>query len=39
MKTIVSAVVALSVMLDTAAAASALDTERFWKNHATSGER
>ena len=39
MKTIFSALIALSVLAGIAAPASALDADKFWKEHATSGER
>jgi hypothetical protein len=39
MKTIISAVLALSVLAGIASSASALDADRFWKEHPTSGER
>lgn len=39
MKAIISAVLALSVLAGIASSASALDVERFWKEHPTSGER
>jgi hypothetical protein len=39
MKTIITAPIALSVLAGVASSASALDTEKFWRDHATSGER
>ena len=39
MKTLVSALVALSVLAGIAAPASALDTKKFWDEHPTSSER
>jgi sterol desaturase/sphingolipid hydroxylase (fatty acid hydroxylase superfamily) len=39
MKTIVSALVALSVLAGIAAPASALDAKKFWDEHPTSGQR
>jgi hypothetical protein len=39
MKTILSAIIALSLLTGVAASASALDTQKFWQDHATSGER
>lgn len=39
MKTIVSAVVALSVLAGIAAPAGAFDSGQFWKEHPTSGQR
>jgi hypothetical protein len=39
MKTILSAVVAFALLTGVAASASALDTQKFWQDHATSGER
>jgi|RhiMethySRZTD1v2_1073278.scaffolds.fasta_scaffold1644910_2 hypothetical protein len=39
MKTLVSILVALSVLAGVAGAANALDGKRFWDEHATSGER
>lgn len=41
MKTIVSAVLALSVLASVAAApaAAAFDAKKFWEEHPTSGER
>jgi hypothetical protein len=39
MKTILSALLALSVLAGIAASASAFDGDQFWKDHATSGER
>jgi hypothetical protein len=39
MKTILSALLALSVLTGVAASASALDARTFWEQHATSGER
>jgi hypothetical protein len=39
MKTIVSALVALSVLAGIAAPASALDAKRFWDEHPTGSER
>jgi hypothetical protein len=39
MKTILSALLALSVLAGIATSASAFDGEKFWKEHATSGER
>jgi hypothetical protein len=39
MKTIVSVAIALSVLAGIASSASALDTQKFWQDHATSGER
>ena len=39
MKTILSALLALSVLAGIASSASAFDGDKFWKEHATSGER
>ncbi len=39
MKTIVSALIALSVLVGIAGSANALDAKRFWDEHPTSGER
>jgi hypothetical protein len=39
MKTIISALVALSVLAGIAAPASALDARTFWDQHPTSGQR
>jgi hypothetical protein len=39
MKTILSAIIALSVLTGVAASANAFDAQKFWDNHATSGER
>jgi hypothetical protein len=39
MKTILSALLALSVLAGIASSASAFDSDKFWKDHATSGER
>jgi hypothetical protein len=39
MKTIVSALVALSVLAGIAAPASALDAKKFWDEHPTGSER
>jgi hypothetical protein len=39
MKTILAALLALSVIASVAPSASALDVQKFWQNHATSGER
>jgi hypothetical protein len=39
MKTILSAFLALSVLAGVATSASALDVQKFWQDHATSGER
>ena len=39
MKTIVSVLVALSVLAGVAGAANALDVKKFWDEHPTSGER
>ena len=39
MKTIVSVLIALSVLVGVAAPANALDAKRFWDEHPTSGER
>ena len=39
MKTIVSALIALSVLASLAGSANALDAKRFWEEHPTSGER
>jgi hypothetical protein len=39
MKTIVSALIALSVLAGIAAPASALDAKKFWDEHPTSSER
>jgi hypothetical protein len=39
MKTILSALLALSVLAGVATSASALDAQKFWQDHATSGER
>ena len=39
MKTIVSALIALSVLVGVAGPANALDAKRFWDEHPTSGER
>ena len=39
MKTIVSALIALSVLAGIAAPASALDVKKFWDERPTSGER
>jgi hypothetical protein len=39
MKTILSAIIALSVLTGVAASANAFDTQKFWQDHATSGER
>jgi hypothetical protein len=38
MKTIASILIALSVLAGVASSASALDVEKFWRDHATSGE-
>jgi hypothetical protein len=38
MKTIISALVALSVLAGIAAPASALDAEKFWAEHPSSGQ-
>ena len=39
MKTIVSVLVALSVLAGVAGSANALDAKKFWDEHPTSGER
>jgi hypothetical protein len=39
MKTILSAILALSVLAGIASSANAFDGNRFWQDHATSGER
>jgi hypothetical protein len=39
MKTIVSALIALSVLVVVVGPANALDAKRFWDEHPTSGER
>jgi hypothetical protein len=39
MKIIFSALLAVSVLAGIASSASAFDADRFWKEHATSGER
>jgi hypothetical protein len=39
MKTILSALIALSVLVGAVAPANALDAKRFWDEHPTSGER
>lgn len=39
MKTIVSALLALSVLAGVAGSANALDAKKFWQEHSTSGER
>jgi ABC-type uncharacterized transport system permease subunit len=39
MKTIVSALIALSVLAGIAGSANALDVKKFWDEHPTSGER
>jgi hypothetical protein len=39
MKTIVSILVALSVLVGVAGSANAVDGKRFWEEHPTSGER
>ena len=39
MKNILSALLALSVIAAVASSASALDAQKFWQEHATSGER
>jgi hypothetical protein len=39
MKTILSALLALSVLAGIASSASAFDSDKFWRDHATSGER
>jgi hypothetical protein len=39
MKTLVSALIALSLLAGVVSSASALDAEKFWKDHPTSGER
>ena len=39
MKTILSALIALSVLAGVAASANALDAKKFWDEHPTSGER
>jgi hypothetical protein len=39
MKTILSALLALSVLTGVAASANALDARTFWEQHSTSGER
>jgi hypothetical protein len=39
MKTIVSALIALSVLVGVAGPTNALDVKRFWDEHPTSGER
>ena len=39
MKTIVSALIALSVLAGVAGWANALDVKKFWDEHPTSGER
>jgi hypothetical protein len=39
MKTIVSILVALSVLAGVAGSANALDAKRFWDEHPTGGER
>ena len=39
MKTIVSALIALSVLAGVAGSANALDVKKFWEEHPTSGER
>jgi hypothetical protein len=39
MKIVFSALLAVSVLAGIASSASAFDADRFWKEHATSGER
>jgi hypothetical protein len=39
MKTILSALLALSVLAGVATSASAFDAQKFWQEHPTSGER
>jgi len=39
MKSILSALLALSVLVGVAGSASALDAQKFWQEHSTSGER
>ena len=39
MKTIVSALIALSVLAGVAGSANALDVKKFWEEHPTSGDR
>ena len=39
MKTIVSALLALSVLAGVAGSAHALDAKTFWQEHSTSGQR
>ena len=39
MKTLISALIALTVLVGIAAPANALDAKRFWDEHPTSGER
>jgi hypothetical protein len=39
MKTLISALIALTVLAGIAAPANALDAKRFWDEHPTSGER
>jgi hypothetical protein len=39
MKTIASVLIALSVLAGVASSANAIDTQKFWQDHATSGER
>jgi len=39
MKTIVSALLALSMLAGVAGSANALDAKKFWEEHPTSGER
>ena len=39
MKTLISALIALTVLAGVAGPASALDAKRFWDEHPTSGQR
>ena len=39
MKTLVSALIALSVLAGVTGSANALDAKKFWDEHPTSGER
>jgi hypothetical protein len=39
MRNILSVLLVLSVLAGVATSASALDAQRFWQNHPTSGER